>query len=66
MALLCAERGCLVFRDQEFGNIGFEKQKEIARHFGKTRILYPLVVRRSLRSYVPNRTSSQARMDATP
>lgn len=35
MALMCAERGCLVFRDQDFGNIGFAKQKEIARHFGK-------------------------------
>ncbi|RAO73370.1 uncharacterized protein BHQ10_009382 [Talaromyces amestolkiae] len=34
MALMCAERGCLVFRDQDFGNIGFAKQKEIARHFG--------------------------------
>lgn len=30
MALLCAQRGCLVFRDQGFTNLGFEKQKEIA------------------------------------
>lgn len=40
MALMCAERGCLVFRDQDFGNIGFQKQKEIARHFGKIKPLY--------------------------
>ncbi|KAH8655398.1 hypothetical protein BX600DRAFT_482921 [Xylariales sp. PMI_506] len=34
LAYLCAERGCLVFRDQDFTNIGFEKQKQIASHFG--------------------------------
>ncbi|KAL1889664.1 hypothetical protein Sste5346_008783 [Sporothrix stenoceras] len=34
MAYLCAERGCLVFRDQDFVHIGFEAQKEIASHFG--------------------------------
>ncbi|KAJ9143863.1 Taurine catabolism dioxygenase TauD/TfdA [Pleurostoma richardsiae] len=34
LALLCAQRGCLVFRDQEFAKIGFEKQKKIASHFG--------------------------------
>jgi sulfonate dioxygenase len=34
MALLCAERGCLVFRDQKYTDIGFEKQKKIAEHFG--------------------------------
>lgn len=34
MALLCAERGCLVFRNQKFVDIGFEAQKKIASHFG--------------------------------
>ncbi|KAK5111117.1 hypothetical protein LTR62_005316 [Meristemomyces frigidus] len=34
LALMCAERGCLVFRDQKFTNIGFEAQKRIAEHFG--------------------------------
>ncbi|KAJ5394826.1 uncharacterized protein N7487_009129 [Penicillium crustosum] len=28
------ERGCLVFRNQDFTDLGFEKQKEIASHFG--------------------------------
>ncbi|KAJ3962219.1 hypothetical protein N0V92_001044 [Colletotrichum tropicale] len=34
LALLCAQRGCLVFRDQDFTNLGFERQKEIASYFG--------------------------------
>ncbi|KAF4772203.1 hypothetical protein N7455_009110 [Penicillium solitum] len=34
LALMVAERGCLVFRDQDFTNLGFEKQKKIASHFG--------------------------------
>ncbi|KAH8881763.1 putative alpha-ketoglutarate-dependent sulfonate dioxygenase [Thozetella sp. PMI_491] len=34
LAYLCADRGCLVFRDQDFTRLGFEKQKEIASHFG--------------------------------
>lgn len=34
VALLCAERGCLVFRDQKFTDIGFDAQKSIAEHFG--------------------------------
>lgn len=34
MAYLCAERGCLIFRDQDFVDIGFEAQKNIASHFG--------------------------------
>jgi sulfonate dioxygenase len=66
MALMCAERGCLVFRDQDFGNIGFEKQKEIARHFGKIKDLYRSTFRNGLCSYILNRTSSQARVDASP
>ena len=51
MALMCAERGCLVFRDQDFGNIGFEKQKEIARHFGTVNPFYRLMLMCSLRSH---------------
>ncbi|KAK5653051.1 hypothetical protein OQA88_9337 [Cercophora sp. LCS_1] len=34
LALYAAQRGALVFRDQDFGDIGFEKQKDIVRHFG--------------------------------
>lgn len=35
LALLLAERGCVVFRDQNaFLNAGFEAQKKIAAHFG--------------------------------
>ncbi|KAI0174762.1 hypothetical protein BJ166DRAFT_621194 [Pestalotiopsis sp. NC0098] len=34
LALLCAERGCLVFRDQDYIDIGFEEQRRIASHFG--------------------------------
>ncbi|KAI4865378.1 hypothetical protein F4820DRAFT_301931 [Hypoxylon rubiginosum] len=34
LALLAAKRGALVFRNQDFGDIGFEAQKKIVRHFG--------------------------------
>ncbi|KAK7694018.1 hypothetical protein QCA50_003594 [Cerrena zonata] len=34
VALLAAERGVLVFRDQDFADIGADKQRELARHFG--------------------------------
>ncbi|KAL2881447.1 hypothetical protein SGCOL_003012 [Colletotrichum sp. CLE4] len=34
VALLAAERGVLVFRDQDFADIGFDRQKEIVRHYG--------------------------------
>ncbi|KAL4733523.1 hypothetical protein BDV11DRAFT_213746 [Aspergillus similis] len=34
VALLPAQRGVLVFRDQEFADIGLERQLAIARHFG--------------------------------
>lgn len=34
LALLTAQRGCVVFRDQEYANIGFDEQKRIASHFG--------------------------------
>lgn len=34
LALYAAQRGALVFRAQDFGDIGFEAQKKIVRHFG--------------------------------
>lgn len=34
LALLIAERGVVVFRDQDFKDIGPERQKEFARYFG--------------------------------
>ncbi|KAF9637108.1 TfdA family Taurine catabolism dioxygenase TauD [Lasiodiplodia theobromae] len=34
VALLAAERGVLVFRDQDFADIGFDRQREIAEHHG--------------------------------
>ncbi|KAI9737374.1 MAG: hypothetical protein M1834_009528 [Cirrosporium novae-zelandiae] len=38
LALLTAKRGALVFRDQDFANIGMEAQKNIVRHFGPLHI----------------------------
>ncbi|KAH7308438.1 hypothetical protein B0I35DRAFT_491543 [Stachybotrys elegans] len=38
LALMAAKRGALVFRNQDFGDIGFERQKEIVRHFGPLHI----------------------------
>ncbi|KAH8655317.1 hypothetical protein BX600DRAFT_515148 [Xylariales sp. PMI_506] len=34
LALLAAQRGALVFRDQDFCDLGFEGQKKIVSHFG--------------------------------
>ena len=34
LALLIAERGVVVFRGQDFKDIGPERQKELARYFG--------------------------------
>ncbi|KAL7627953.1 hypothetical protein AAE478_002149 [Parahypoxylon ruwenzoriense] len=34
VALLAAERGVLVFRDQDFADVGFDKQREIVKHYG--------------------------------
>lgn len=34
LALLTAERGCVVLRNQKFNDVGFEKQAKIASHFG--------------------------------
>lgn len=38
LALLIAERGVVIFRDQDFKDIGPEKQKEFARYFGPLHI----------------------------
>jgi sulfonate dioxygenase len=38
LALLAAQRGALVFRNQDFSEIGFEAQKKIVRHFGPLHI----------------------------
>ncbi|WVQ83689.1 hypothetical protein IAT38_005832 [Cryptococcus sp. DSM 104549] len=38
LALLAAERGLLVFRDQDFKDIGPDKQLDIVRHFGRLHI----------------------------
>ncbi len=38
LALLIAERGIVVFRDQDFKDIGIEKQKEFGRYFGPLHI----------------------------
>ncbi|KAH7030450.1 hypothetical protein B0J12DRAFT_316714 [Macrophomina phaseolina] len=34
VALMAAERGVLVFRDQDFADIGFDRQRHIAEHYG--------------------------------
>ncbi|KAF2273072.1 dioxygenase-like protein [Westerdykella ornata] len=38
LALLIAERGVVVFRDQDFKNIGPEKQKEFGKYFGRLHV----------------------------
>ncbi|KAI0407695.1 hypothetical protein F4802DRAFT_552990 [Xylaria palmicola] len=38
LALLLAERGVVVFRDQDFKDIGVEKQKEFGRYFGRLHV----------------------------
>ncbi|CAI6096256.1 unnamed protein product [Clonostachys chloroleuca] len=38
LALMAAKRGALVFRNQDFRDIGFERQKKIVRHFGPLHI----------------------------
>ncbi|KAL4876035.1 hypothetical protein BJY04DRAFT_232056 [Aspergillus karnatakaensis] len=38
LALLIAERGVVVFRDQDFKDIGPEKQKEFASYFGRLHV----------------------------
>ena len=38
LALLVAERGVVVFRDQDFKDVGAEKQKEFAQYFGRLHV----------------------------
>jgi sulfonate dioxygenase len=38
LALLTAERGVVVFRDQDFKDIGFERQENFATHFGRLHV----------------------------
>jgi sulfonate dioxygenase len=38
LGLMAAQRGALVFRNQDFSEIGFEAQKSIVRHFGPLHI----------------------------
>jgi sulfonate dioxygenase len=38
LALLIAERGVVVFRDQDFKDIGLEKQKEFGKYFGRLHV----------------------------
>ncbi|KAH8898207.1 TauD-domain-containing protein [Thozetella sp. PMI_491] len=38
LALLAAERGIVIFRDQDFAEIGPERQLEFGRHFGKLHV----------------------------
>jgi len=38
LALLIAERGVVVFRDQDFKDIGVEKQKEFGQYFGRLHV----------------------------
>lgn len=45
LALLVAERGVVVFRDQDFKDIGKEKQKEFGRYFGPLHIHVSLLFR---------------------
>jgi sulfonate dioxygenase len=38
LALLVAERGVVVFRDQDFKDIGAERQKEFGKYFGRLHV----------------------------
>ena len=38
LALLVAERGVVVFRDQDFKDIGAQRQKEFAQYFGRLHV----------------------------
>ncbi|KAL1854202.1 hypothetical protein Plec18170_004966 [Paecilomyces lecythidis] len=38
LALLAAERGVVIFRDQDFADIGPERQREFGAHFGKLHV----------------------------
>lgn len=38
LALLAAERGVVLFRDQNFADIGLEKQRQYGAHFGRLHV----------------------------
>ena len=38
LALLIAERGVVVFRDQDFKDIGADRQKEFGKYFGRLHV----------------------------
>ena len=38
LALLAAERGIVIFRDQDFADIGPERQRQFGEHFGKLHV----------------------------
>lgn len=44
LALLIAERGVVVFRDQDFKDVGVEKQKAFGRYFGPLHIHVSMVL----------------------
>ena len=44
LALLIAERGVVVFRGQDFKDIGIEKQKEFGSYFGKLHVHVSLLL----------------------
>lgn len=51
LALLIAERGVVIFRGQDFKDIGPQKQKEFGEYFGKLHVH----VSKTLRSHLRNR-----------
>ncbi|KAF4972349.1 hypothetical protein FSARC_1071 [Fusarium sarcochroum] len=53
LALLIAERGVVVFRNQDFKDIGVEKQKEFGRYFGPLHIHPPGITILTLLSVPP-------------
>jgi sulfonate dioxygenase len=48
LALLIAERGVVVFRDQDFKDVGIEKQKEFGRYFGPLHVHVSILLLHSL------------------
>jgi alpha-ketoglutarate-dependent taurine dioxygenase len=54
LALLIAERGVVVFRDQDFKDIGPEKQKEFGQSFGPlhVHVSHSFVMQRRLANWI--------------
>lgn len=44
LALLIAERGVVIFRGQDFKDIGIEKQKEFGAYFGRLHVHVSLLL----------------------